>query len=110
MKIKVLYNKFDRKIIQNFTERLLLLKEDIQIYEINYKGKVDIIMIFADDILTLKYLISLTKKKEKIAIVTSNINANYLVKCIDYSTCVCYLKGNMNLIVKKLEALQESNE
>lgn len=105
MKLKIIYKNFNKVQIQEFTRKLVKITSNIKIYDLNYRGRVDIVMIFANSIYSLKYCINRTSINEKIVIVTSNINTNFILNCMSFSSCICYIKGNIDLIVKKINKL-----
>lgn len=110
MNVAVLYNEEDNEIkyiVNNFSEyylnNTLRYSQKIKfLNKITIRTKYEICLIFADDIKEINEMINQNKINSKIIIFTRNLNSEYILKCIQITNDICYMKNNLENIFKKI--------
>lgn len=85
-------------------------KTDIKVLEnCDLRKKVDILIIFSDDINHIKESIQNIKNKIKsILIVTNSLETNHILSCIEITPYICYLDIGSQKILERIVKLGEN--
>lgn len=101
-KIKIFFNKFNIDYIENFIERIGKEQISFKFYPKNYRGKVDVNLVFTNDPAELTKIVE-EYNLSKIIIVTERINPEVIIEFLKYTNCICYLNASSNLIINKIK-------
>ena len=110
MNVAVLYNEEDneiKNIVNDFLEyylnNTLRYSQKIKfISKITIRTKYEICLIFSDNIEEINEMINKNKIDSKIIIFTRNLNSEHILKCIQITNDICYMKNNLENIFEKI--------
>lgn len=77
--------------------------KDIKIItKITSKSKYELFLIFSNDIDEINELLIMNKNLENVLIFTNNLKTEYILKCIEITSDICYLNNDLNIILNKI--------
>lgn len=114
MNILLIYNKKDEKL----KNRASQIKEYIESNKEQYNIKcvlrqglnVDLYIIISNNIDEIKKYSEKINDKEKIIILTSNINSGHILECIEITDNICYLKNKITSILDRINKIYEKKD
>ena len=62
----------------------------------------DLYLVIPSNYDELYRYVSYIKNKSKLIIISPIIDPDFIVECIKFSSCVCYLKGNLDTMINKI--------
>lgn len=91
----------NKKIIINENKNKKI--KDIKIItKITSKSKYEVFLIFSNDIDEINELLIMNKNLENVLIFTNNLKTEYILKCIEITSDICYLNNDLNIILNKI--------
>lgn len=114
MKVNFLY-KDEHESLKRKVEDLKKFKKEqeneIEILEnLTARSKCDLYVILSDQIEEIWYFGKRVKDKNKLLIITSNIDTSHILNCIEVTKHITYLNNTCRCILERLQKIYDENQ
>ncbi|MEG2235430.1 MAG: hypothetical protein RR144_03210 [Clostridia bacterium] len=93
------YGELVKNIENKFKEYITELSVKITVKDkLNIRNKADVYIIISSDIEEVQNYSKSIKDKSKILILTENLSSSYIIKSVEITKNICYLKNEIDYI------------
>lgn len=100
--IRTIYKNFETICVQRFIKKVQKECIELNFFKDDYKGNIDIDLIFVNNGLELEKIVKKYKSKN-VVVVTECVNPEIIIDFLKYTSCICYINASAKLIVRKIK-------
>lgn len=110
------YNKDEIEFENKVNSIKKYIEENVELYDIKIlsritsKSKYDVYVIISNDLNEIYKYCKKIKDKNKILVITSNIDSSHVLGCIDITFNLTYFKNDNEYILKRLNEIFNKNK